>query len=339
MIKLLLVDDEKPIRDGIAQILPRQELNITLTAVCANALEALDSMEENMPDILLTDMKMPGIDGLTLVERAQKLNPAIVCIVLSGYGEFELAQRAMKMGIQYYLLKPCSKEELTEALRTICEEIRVKRAADNNMELTRKRQIATLTEALADLTSVNHEESITKDSVRKLISGPEKVHDLREAFMHLIARGNDQQDMDFIVRLYSENDVYQTVAEGLTRYRQQKERYRPFVMQMLQYIKENYAQENLSLQYLADHVIHMRADYIGREFNRDTGYKVSKYLLKIRMERAKMIIQESGGEMKMYEIAECVGLGHNPQYFSALFKKYYGMKPIEYIQNVMLNKH
>ena len=74
----------------------------------------------------------------------------------------------------------------------------------------------------------------------------------------------------------------------------------------------------------------MNADYIGKEFARAEGLKVSGYLTQVRMERAKKLLLAQK-EPLIYEIAEQVGLGHNPQYFSQLFRKYTGMTPKEYI--------
>ena len=83
------------------------------------------------------------------------------------------------------------------------------------------------------------------------------------------------------------------------------------------------------MQYLADHVVYMNADYIGREFTRAMGRKFSSYLLEVRMEHAKMLMATQPG-LHSYEIAERVGLGNNPHYFSQVFRKYTGMPPKDY---------
>ncbi len=95
MYKLLLVDDEQIIREGIERMIDWDKLGITLTASCPNAIAALDSMTDNMPDILLTDIRMPGMDGLELVERAVSLHPMLQTIILSGYDTFHYAQLAV----------------------------------------------------------------------------------------------------------------------------------------------------------------------------------------------------------------------------------------------------
>ena len=77
MIKLLLVDDESIIRESLETMLPLGTLGIRLTSSCGNAFDALNSMQNDMPDILITDIKMPGMDGLELIERAQMLTPQL----------------------------------------------------------------------------------------------------------------------------------------------------------------------------------------------------------------------------------------------------------------------
>lgn len=98
---------------------------------------------------------------------------------------------------------------------------------------------------------------------------------------------------------------------------------------MTAYVDGHYQEESLTLQFLADHVIYMNADYIGREFSRVMGKKFSAYLLETRMERAKLLMATDAG-LHSYEVAEQVGLGNNPHYFSQLFRKYTGLTPTEY---------
>ena len=95
MYKLLLVDDEQIIREGLEGMIDWEELGLALTASCSNAIAALDSMMDDMPDILLTDIRLPGMSGLELVSRAVSLHPMLQTIVLSGYDTFQYAQQAI----------------------------------------------------------------------------------------------------------------------------------------------------------------------------------------------------------------------------------------------------
>ena len=335
MIKLLLVDDERIIRESIASSLPLKDLGVRLTGSCGNAFDALDSMENDMPDILITDVKMPRMDGLELIERALTLNPTLECIVLSGYDEFAFAKRALSLGVREYLLKPFYKQELIATLQRLCEQIRQARAHTRNLLDEHAARTADLAERLSSLTPEEHAQSITPRQVRRLVHACGGEDILREAYTYLIAHQESQPVRGFsaIRQTYdAEDELPELVAQGLTALLTRHGQYRPFVCRMCAYIDKHYGDDNLSLQYLADHVIHMRADYIGREFAKDTGMKISDYILRARMERAKMLLSAGASEQHIYQVAAEVGLGHNPQYFSRLFRKYCGLTPKEYVK-------
>ena len=133
-----------------------------------------------------------------------------------------------------------------------------------------------------------------------------------------------------IVDAVREQDkLEQLLVRSLTRLRGESAGGRGFIQQMTAYVDGHYQEESLTLQFLADHVIYMNADYIGREFSRVMGKKFSAYLLETPMERAKLLMTTDAG-LHSYEVAEQVGLGNNPHYFSQLFRKYTGLTPTEY---------
>lgn len=138
MYKLLLVDDEDIIREGIRSMVDWQGLGIVVTGSCPNVFAALDSMTDDMPDILMTDVRMPGMNGLELTERAVKLHPQLQTLILSGYGEFEYARQAMRWGVKEYLLKPCARAEMEQALERVCRMVDKQR--QRVLELAGERQ-------------------------------------------------------------------------------------------------------------------------------------------------------------------------------------------------------
>ncbi len=339
MLKLLLADDERIIREGVEAMIPFDRLGLTLTASCANAFDALDSMADDMPDVLITDVKMPRMDGLALIERALKLNPALECVVLSGFDEFDFARRAIKMGVREYLLKPCSRQELVESLERITADVRARRQRSSDALADRQARIEDLAGRLSLLAAEAGEHPVQMEQVQALARATGEELLLREAFTSLVARHEIQAARGFaaIQRLYGEENWAAVIAQGLSGAQFHSGQRRSFVNAMCEYIRTHYQDEELSLQFLADHVIHMRADYIGQEFARDTGRKLSAYLKEVRMEKAKALLASCTEEPRIYEIAEAVGLGHNPQYFSTLFRKYTGMNPSEYVCNLTKN--
>ena len=127
MITLLIVDDEAEIRSGLRSIIPWEDYSITLIGTAANGAEALDKIRYYEPDIVITDIQMPGMSGLELVRRAKEEQFDCSFVILSGYDEFEYARNAIRYGVKEYLLKPISIRDLTELIQNLKEEILSKR--------------------------------------------------------------------------------------------------------------------------------------------------------------------------------------------------------------------
>lgn len=123
MYKVMLVDDEDMEREAMAEIIPWEALGMELVDTAWNGIEGLEKIRRHVPDIVITDIKMPVMDGLELIENAQKLFPQMMFVVLSGYGEYEYTSNAMKMGIRHYILKPCDEHKIMEVLSNVKSEL------------------------------------------------------------------------------------------------------------------------------------------------------------------------------------------------------------------------
>ncbi|MBB6731191.1 response regulator [Cohnella zeiphila] len=123
MYKVLLVDDERIILDGISRMVDWPSLGTELVRTAHNGLEAYDFIAADPPDIVVSDIKMPGMDGLELVEKTFRSHPDIRFVILSGFGEFEYASRAMQYGVKHYLLKPTNEGKIADSLREIVQEL------------------------------------------------------------------------------------------------------------------------------------------------------------------------------------------------------------------------
>lgn len=122
MLKLLIADDERIIRETISSLIDWKSLGVELAGVCSNGLEAYDMIIDESPDIVLTDIKMPGMNGLELIRNIAEINPDTRFIILSGYGEFEYAKEAMKFGVRHYILKPCNEKQISDSIKAVSRE-------------------------------------------------------------------------------------------------------------------------------------------------------------------------------------------------------------------------
>lgn len=137
MDKLLIVDDEEIEREGIAGLIDWSRYGIEMVGTAWNGLDGLKKMEELRPDIVLADIKMPGMDGLEMIRRARPLYPGTVFVILSGYGEYEFTSQAMQEGIRHYILKPCDEEKIVAVIRKVQDELEQQRAKDAQAHRTR----------------------------------------------------------------------------------------------------------------------------------------------------------------------------------------------------------
>ncbi|RUT36017.1 response regulator [Paenibacillus zeisoli] len=138
MYKLVLVDDESDVREGLLTEIDWEALGFHVADTAENGREAAEMIERHQPDIVVTDIQMPFMNGLQLSEWIRENYPATKIIILTGYEEFEYAQKAIRLQIDEYVLKPFSSQELIEIL------LKVKRNIDE--EVAQKENVHLLTE-------------------------------------------------------------------------------------------------------------------------------------------------------------------------------------------------
>ena len=122
-MKLLIVDDEEHIRRGLEKGVLWNECGISDVKTAANGIEALDTIRAEGTDILLTDIRMPGMDGLNLIRSAIELQKNIRIVVFSGFSEFDYARSAISLGVKAYLLKPVKIPELKTIVCNLVKEL------------------------------------------------------------------------------------------------------------------------------------------------------------------------------------------------------------------------
>ncbi len=138
MLKVIVADDEKMICLLIAHLLDWEEHGFEITGMAYNGPEAFELIARHRPDIVISDIRMPGFDGLELIKKTKDAGINSEFVMISGFRQFEYAQNAMKYGVKYYLLKPIEEDKLLEIVEEIKEQIlaaRQKADYESHLEL------------------------------------------------------------------------------------------------------------------------------------------------------------------------------------------------------------
>ncbi len=134
MLKLLIVEDERVLREGILKLLNWDIYDIDTCLIAEDGAQGFELILEEKPDIVITDIRMPKMDGLTMVKNAQDQDMKFETIVLSGYSDFVYARTGMSLGISDYVLKPCLPEDMANAILKVTQKIKLKNSGVAHME-------------------------------------------------------------------------------------------------------------------------------------------------------------------------------------------------------------
>lgn len=123
MFQVMIVEDSIPIARNIKSHVEAANRHLRVAAVVHNGLEALAALQRMPIDLVITDIRMPKMDGLTFIEEAKSIRPDLKFLILSGYSDFDYARQAMRLGVSEYLLKPPDHEEMTGTLERMVQEL------------------------------------------------------------------------------------------------------------------------------------------------------------------------------------------------------------------------
>lgn len=131
--KVLIVEDEKEKARGIAYLVEKYNPECTPVLLAHDGREGYEKAEKEQPDIILTDIRMPVMDGLEMIRSLRGVNFSAEFIVLSGYAEFSYAKKAIELGVRDFITKPVDEEELSKTLSKVCKEITERRATEDSL--------------------------------------------------------------------------------------------------------------------------------------------------------------------------------------------------------------
>lgn len=132
MLKILIADDEPDICALIHKLIDWEGLDLTSVGTYLNGTDAMEAILRQSPDVVITDIQMPGMTGIELIEKVTNLQLPVSFIVVSGYSEFEYAQQALRFNVKDYLLKPISKTDLNLVLKRIVQERQIQKEKEEH---------------------------------------------------------------------------------------------------------------------------------------------------------------------------------------------------------------
>ncbi len=134
MYSIIVVDDEVDVRSATIDIIEWDKLGFRLAGEAGNGQEALELIEDTSPDVILTDIRMPFMDGISLAQRIRETNPVTKIVFLTGFNDFDYAVSAIKLNVIAYLVKPISAKDLTETLSSLKEKLDEEQRNISDME-------------------------------------------------------------------------------------------------------------------------------------------------------------------------------------------------------------
>lgn len=335
MFKMIIVDDEKIIRETIHSLIDWNSLGVDVVAVCKDGIEAFDCILDEYPDIVMTDIKMPGLSGLELIEkvRAAQLNTEFV--ILSGYGEFEFARTAMRYGVQHYLLKPSNEAEIMQVIQSCVKTCKKKSASRVDALLAKLFVTAMPPEKLlqrnffTELSGEQDADLAKTQMIRFVMEASKKEY-------YPLSKLQTTDNLMLVNACTSMEDLSHCAEQIMTAVFsvEPQHKYTDCVEKVVKYVSEHLSDSNLSLKWISENYLFMNPDYVSKMFVKQTGSKFSAYVTELRIEQAKRLLLEHA-EQSPYAVAEMVGFGNNPQYFSQIFKKYTKMSPKDYVKSML----
>lgn len=292
MYRLLFAEDEKATREGILSGICWQELGINEVKTARNGVVAMELLKEFTPDILLTDIKMPKMNGIELATRIRRSLPDCSILLISGYSDREYLKSAIYLKAVDFVEKPLRIPELIDQLI---------RAVQEQDAIRKQKQI--LSEELRALFPGKEEEEPDTES------SPVTLPTLNPAL-------NIASDSYLQKHLQA---VYASVSDSM-------EKTDPLVLDILDIIHSQYTDRTLSLDSISRQ-LYLSAAYLCVRFKKAMDVSPVHYINQYRIKASLPLLKDES--QKLDEIAQKVGI-ENGNYYSKVFKKYMGCSPAQY---------
>ncbi|KNY29785.1 response regulator transcription factor [Pseudobacteroides cellulosolvens] len=353
MYRVLIVDDDRAVRYMLKRFKCWDLFGFMLADEACDGKEALNKLQADEFDIVISDIKMPGIDGIEFLSELRSMKNDICVLFLSTHSDFSYAKQGIRLGVFDYLIKPLKDEALCEAL----ERVKVYLDGKNKQKGSSERGSIFL-ENIQAFYSKNDEKKLVSDILSGSLDAVNKGRDICNNLIDFmgvdparlaILLENIISDIDeSIYKLFPWiKEVESIVSIGVfkgddtilierqfldyisswVRIISKYELHQPdsLMRKICEYVL-NHIEDDVKVETIANE-LYVNRDYIGKVFKQKAGYHLSEYITKVKMEHAKYLM--SKGRYKNYEISEKLGY-KKPDYFTQLFKGYTGYTPTEY---------
>ncbi|WP_284644527.1 response regulator transcription factor [Paenibacillus silviterrae] len=336
MNAVLVVDDEMIIRKGIMKIVEQYPRRTLAVYSASNGVEALEILAGKPVHMVVTDIRMPKMDGISLCEHINKQFPHIQTIVVSGYDDFSYAKQAMRYGVREYLLKPVHPPDLYSLFDKLISEwdLDTKLVSfsmyenwlEELEEVIWRLNIPRIKEMLEEGEEQTKNWSIRTDQLAQLLKDcleGLKKRLLKRSFQAPINLPKEWEAMSSAALLSSFNQQVLEMADQLARMRGSK--YRDPFEEAKAYI-DTHLSEEVTLEEMAQ-LVGMSTTYFSHLFKKETNETFVQYRIRKRMEHAKALMDIP--HYRIIDICQAVGYTDYP-HFTKTFKKFTGYSPSEY---------
>ena len=348
LYRVLLVDDDKSILCGLRQFENWESCGFIVEEEAYDGIGALEKLTKKNFDLVITDIRMPGMDGLRLLSEVKKRKLNSCLMLMSTYDDFEYAQEGLRLGISDYIMKPVDDIVLEESLGQIkkyLDKQKLQKAIldENNLELyypkSQERRIIDLIMA-GKYEAMNEALTTFLDSLYLLDQDICKVAILLRNLLLNVSKelycafpaleSIEELKIDDFSNSDSVNEIKFCFLECIKSMLNIISKYElhhadSLVKKTCLYVI-NHVEEDITLENIAEEV-QFSKNYIGKLFKEKTGTNFIDYVTKVKMEYAKHLLKT--GNLRNYEISDKLGYC-TPDYFYRLFKGYTGYTPVEF---------
>ncbi len=341
----MIVDDEEMIKHGLSAVISRATSSFQVTALAEDGCEALEMLRCEQPHVLFTDIRMPCMDGLTLIAELRKELPELIVVVISGYSDFSYAQQAMRYGVFDYLLKPIKPLEVERILLRAEEHLRQRkswwRQERNWIEQSRhavqvsalalweldkeawRKETALLATVIScyadDAVGLKHRYEDFWRQIDSILSDRLQAGEISSEHLY-----RSMPKYDETAPLAWLQQCGETFMEWLRVNRNWVKHYK--ILDALQYVERNFTNPETTQQIVAEQ-LGLSVSHFSRSFKEEIGCTFSQYITNMRLAYAQKMLMEP--HRKVTEIAELSGYPDYP-HFSKTFKKHFGLSPVEF---------